>query len=163
MFDGQGGLDNNREKSRSGGQSQAGSSKRKGMRAIFEVSTDPNELTNLYDQREYSDIQEALHALGHYDGRADGKFGPRTAAAQNAWRQSAGSSESVVRLTKMEQIVLLTQAADQSAASKALLGLFVAQGVGYPKDKERGRTLLSEAIAEGFGDAKAWLDQLDNL
>lgn len=108
-------------------------------------------------------VQEALYALGHYDGRADGQFGPRTAAAQDAWRKSVGSPSTDRQLTKTEQIILLTMAAEESPASRALLGLFVAQGVGYPKNVEEGRILLNDAISDGFSDARAWLAQLENL
>lgn len=108
-------------------------------------------------------VQEALFALGHYTGRADGQFGPRTAAAQTSWRAAISSPQTAQRLTSAEQVILLVQAAEASPVSKALLGLFVAQGIGLKQDADKGRALLNEAIDEGFSDARAWLDALEQL
>ena len=109
-------------------------------------------------------IQAALTALGFDTGGADGRIGPRTRAAIRQWRADVGSPAMAdSRLEPAEMLVLLIQASDVSPSSKALLGLFRAQGIGLEKDGEAGRRLLREAIAEGFSEARGWLTQLEDL
>lgn len=109
-------------------------------------------------------IQIALTALGFNTGGADGRIGPRTRVAIRAWRDDVGSPiNGDGRLAPTEMLVLLIQASEVSPSSKALLGLFQAQGIGLKRDPEAGRRLLQEAIAEGFTEARGWLTQLEKL
>lgn len=108
-------------------------------------------------------LQDALFALDFYQGRADGKTGPQTRAAIADWRRSVGSKAADRDLLAVEQLVLIQQAAEESPSSRALLGLFKAQGIGFDKDLSEGRALLKQAINDGFKDGQTWLDSLNKL
>nr|WP_323780632.1 caspase family protein [Amylibacter sp.] len=108
-------------------------------------------------------LQEALIALDFYQGRADGKTGPQTRAGIADWRRSVGSKAVDRDLLAVEQLLLIQQAAEKSPSSRALLGLFKAQGIGFDKNLAEGRALLKQAINDGFKDGQAWLDSLNKL
>jgi hypothetical protein len=108
-------------------------------------------------------VQGALAAAGYYRGSIDGLRGPGTQRAISQWRAAVGSDGISEQLEPLELVVLLQQVADQSAPSKALLGLFYAQGVGFGKDVAKGKLMLEEAANSGFADATNWLAQLKGL
>ena len=85
---------------------------------------------------------------------------PPSQGAVQAWRVDVTSPETGNRLTNLESLVLLQQASEVAPASQALLGLFIAQGIGFTADLDAGKALVKDAISKGYTEAQSWLDQL---
>ncbi len=93
--------------------------------------------------------QEALSALGHYDGRIDGRPGPRTRSAVR--RFLTALNVDVKDFLNAHQVVELICKAAQlrgHAPSQNVLGFMYANGIGVVQDEDLAHHWFSEAAQQ---------------
>ena len=94
--------------------------------------------------------QKALSALGHYQGKVDGKYGQMTRRAVTDFQRELGFQETG-DLSPIETVYLFCSAADNARDrnAKNILGLMYVTGLGVNQNTDTGLLWLKDAAESG--------------
>ncbi len=99
-------------------------------------------------------IQQALHALGDYDGPLDGQFTPATRAAAAKFQREMELDETE-NLTPLETVYLICNAAQtaRDVSSENMLGIMYATGLGVVQNTDLALEWFRMASDRRYADA----------
>jgi TPR repeat protein len=99
-------------------------------------------------------IQQALHALGHYDGPNNGVLGIMTRAAIRKFQREMAFDETDT-LNPLQTVYLICNAAEttRDLASQNALGIMYAAGLGVEQNIDLALEWLRAASSRGYADS----------
>ena len=99
-------------------------------------------------------LQQALRALGHYEGNLDGELSPQTRAAIRKFQREREEDETDT-LTPEQNVSLICSAAETSRdlVSETTLGIMYATGLGVEQNMDRAQYWLMQASNQHYADA----------